>query len=127
MTENMTAEREQELTIRPTVLLRYAFERVGEYMEERIYLVTAEPGSEEEALIVFRNPEDVEKFREGVGKYSAAEGFQLIGMGLEAIKAVLGKWGLRYVHMPEAWGEGWMVDTFKADSFVRILEESPRG
>ncbi len=126
---NATAENTEssgeEFILTPTVLLRLIEARVGEYTEERVELVTAGSGTEE-ALIVFRNPEEAEKFRKTTGKYSAAEGFRRIGMGLEAIKAVFEKWGLRYVHMPEAWGESGVVDTFEADSFVRMLEESPR-
>jgi hypothetical protein len=122
--ENTEGGGTEEFSIRPTVIMRHAYEEVGEYTEERAYLVTAECETEREALIVFRNPEDARKFQEDAGKYSADEGFKLIGMSEKAIAAVLKKWGIRWVHMPKKWGSDDEVWTFEGESFVRMLEES---
>ena len=112
----------EELLIRPTVILR-----VG---EDTLSVVTAGEGAGE-ALIVFRGPGDAEAFRERTGKaYSAAEGYQLVGMGHEAISSLADLIGVRLVAMPEplyAGGAGAGVDTFDAGDFVAMLAEAGRG
>jgi hypothetical protein len=101
----------------PTVLVRLD----GDAVE----VVTAGGGADE-ALIVFRGFGDARAFQAGNPRYSGAEGFLAIGMEREAVAAVLGKHGLGWVHMPEAWtGEkGAGVDSFTAANFLGLLEAS---
>ena len=86
-------------------------------------VVTAGEG-EDEALVVFRGPEDARRFQEHTGRHAPADGYKLIGMTHEAVASLLKRYGLRYVAMPEPWtGEG-RVDVFKAGTFIAMLEES---
>lgn len=79
------------------------------------------------ALIVFRNEEEAEKYREYTGKYPASESFKPVSLDHEALADVMKLHGCTHVVMPEPWvGRGGGVDTFTAGNFVRLLEESPR-
>ncbi len=89
-------------------------------------VVTAGKG-EDEALIVFRGPEDAWAFQERNG-YSAAEGFAVVGMEHPAISALLDKQGLHLVALPEEWtgSSEASVDTFTAGVFLELLDTAER-
>ncbi len=111
----------QGFVVWPTVIVRLD-ERKG-----TLGVVTTGKGSEQEALIVFRGPEEAQKYQEHVGKHTSAEGYRLASLDLEELEALLVVWGLGSVAMPEPWtGEG-MVDFFEASNFIAMLEESPRA
>ncbi|MEJ7873368.1 MAG: hypothetical protein WKF67_14000 [Rubrobacteraceae bacterium] len=101
--------------IRPTVLVRLDEE------EGTLGVVTSGKG-EEEALIVFRGPEDAWAFQERNGRYSAAEGFSVIGMEPVAVSALLDKQGLGNVALPEEWTGTGGVDRFSAANFLELLD-----
>ena len=111
MTEQATVG--EEFTILPTVLIRLG----PESME-----VVIIPKDEEEALVVFRGPEDAAGYQEDSGKHTAEEGFELIGMGHEAIAALLEKHNLGWVHLVGPWGSNEEGSLFQAGNFVRFLE-----
>ena len=109
-----------EEILRPTVILRPDDSGIG--------VVTAGEG-EREALIVFRGPEDAHGFRTEAGKYTAAEGFLLVGMGHEALASLIDLLGVRLVAVPGSpytGGAEGGVDAFDAAGFVSALEESER-
>ena len=106
--------------ITPTILLR-----VNVY-EDRMDFVTTEPGTDREALIVFRNPEDAAKFQEDTGKFTEEEGFGRLTVTHKAIANILEMQNIPNVVMPQGWKGGTdEVDRFKGASFVRFLEASP--
>ena len=111
-------------TLEPTVLVRTAPGAPG---EARLGFVTAGKGAEE-ALIVFRGPEDARGYQEDSGKHTAAEGFQLIGMTPDAIESLLEVLDVHRVAMPEPWtgGQG-RVDLFDRENFIRFLKEARIG
>lgn len=113
----MTAQ--EEVLIRPTVILRLDEE------EETLGTATVRKDGME-ALMVFRGPEDAFAFQRQAGKHTAAEGFEVIGMGRDGVAALLGKHGLDHVIMPERWtgGADASADVFTADNFLRLLDES---
>jgi hypothetical protein len=78
-----------------------------------------------EALLVFCGPEEAFKFRAETGLYPAEEGYRVLGMGHDALDALLKLEGIGYVVVPEPWvgGDGG-VDVFEADVFIEMLEES---
>lgn len=101
--------------IRPTVLVSL------DQAEGTLGVVTAGKG-EDEALIVFRGPEDAWAFQEHDDRYSAAEGFSVVGMELPAISALLDKQGIGNVAVPEEWTGSGGVDTFTAANFLELLD-----
>ncbi len=113
----MMGASEATFTLAPTVILRLD-------AEGTLGVVTAGEGPEE-ALLVFRGPEDARGYQRTTGKHATAEGFQLIGMGEEAVAALLDKHGLSWVLMPEPWtGDASSgVDLFTRENFIRFLEE----
>ena len=76
---------------------------------------------------MFRGPEeDARGLQAAADKYTAAEGFLLIGMQHEALASLIDMLGVRLVVMPESpytGGDGG-VDAFEAGDFVALLEES---
>lgn len=84
-------------------------------------VVTAGKG-QDEALIVFRGPEDAWAFQERDDRYSAAEGFTVVGMEPVAISALLDKQGLQLVALPEEWTGSGRVDLFTAENFLELLD-----
>ena len=89
-------------------------------------MVTVGEGKDE-ALLVFRGPEDAWDYQRTTGKHTAEEGFMVLGLGDEALTAMLDKHGLSWVAMPEPWtGEaGSGVDLFRRESFLGMLAEFP--
>jgi len=106
-------------TISPTVIVRL------DEQEGTLGVVSANQGPDE-ALVVFRGPEDAWAFQRTSGKYTEAEGFLVVGMDRNAVAALLDKQGLRYVAMPEAWTEDASggVDLLSAGNFLEFLDES---
>ncbi len=118
MSEETTTTETEEFVLIPTVIVRVEGNDFG--------VVTTGKG-EDEALIVFRGPEDAHKYQEQTGKYAAEEGFKLIGMDEEALAALLETQGIGLVAMPEPWvGGDASVDLFSASNFLRMLQEAPR-
>ena len=112
-----TAVAGEAFAFSPTVLVRLG--------ADSLEVVTAGGGADK-ALIVFRGFADAAAFQAGNPRYSEAEGFLAVGVGREAVAAVLDKHGFPLVHMPEAWtGEkGAGVDSFTAANFLGLLEAS---
>lgn len=111
----------EAVTIAPTVILRLGAAGV-------FGAVTTE-SSPEEALVVFRGPEDAREYRRITGKHTAAEGYQLAGMSREALSALLDKHGLSWVAMPEPPTEDASsgVDLFTRENFLALLAASERA
>lgn len=103
---------EDVILIAPTVIVRVAPESIG--------VVTVGKGSEE-ALLVFRGPEDARAYQEASGKHDRADGFEIVGMPLEAVEALLQKQGLSRVAMPEPWAGSGGVNLFSAENFLWLL------
>lgn len=101
--------------IRPAVLVSL------DDAEGTLGVVTSGKG-EDEALIVFRGPEDAWAFQESNDRYSAAEGFSVVGMEPPAISALLDKQGIGNVALPEEWTGSGGVDTFTAANFLKLLD-----
>lgn len=108
---------ETSVVIHPTVLVRLD----GDTMEA----VTARDEGHE-ALIVFRGPEDAWAFQRHNGRYSAAEGFSVVGMEPVAVASLLDKHGLAYVAMSEEWTGSGGVDLFTAANFLELLDTAER-
>ena len=108
---------EDTFTLAPTVLIRVHPDSIG--------TVTVTRG-EKEALLVFRGPEDAWGYQRTTGKHTAAEDFHTIGMTDEALSAVLDKYRLSWVAMPEPWAEDGSagVDLFTREGFFALLEDS---
>ena len=102
-------------TIAPTVLVRLEGDEFG------VVTVGGEAG---EALVVFRGSEDARAYQRTSGKHTADEGFEVVGLGMAALEAMLDKHGLSWVAMPEPWsGEaGDLVDFFTREAFHELLE-----
>ena len=76
-------------------------------------------------MIVFRGPEeDARGLQAAADKYTAADGFLLIGMQHEALASLIDMLGVRLVVMPESPYTGGGVHAFEAGAFVALLEES---
>lgn len=103
--------------IYPTVLVQVDGDTLG--------TVTAGEG-EDEALIVFRGPDDARGFQRSNGRYSAEAGFSVVGMERDAIAALLEKQAIPLVAMPEAWTGSGRVDTFTAANFLELLDTAER-
>ncbi len=105
-------------TVHPTVLVRSG---------STLDVVTVRDGGVE-ALLVFRGPDDAEGYRRTTGKHTAAEGFERVGVGRNALAALLDKQGISWVAMPEPWTGTGGVDLFAAADFLAFLDEcEPAG
>jgi hypothetical protein len=78
----------------------------------------------DEALLVFRGPEDARAYQEATGNHGRGEGFEIVGMAREAVEALLEQHGLSRVAMPEPWTGTGRVDLFTAENFLRLLEHA---
>lgn len=103
---------EETFHISPTVIVRTTPESIG--------VVTVGKGPDE-ALLVFRGPEDARAYQDASGKHVRGSGFELVGMTREAVAAVLDKHDLSRVAMPEPWTGTARVDLFTAENFLRLL------
>jgi hypothetical protein len=79
----------------------------------------------ENALVVFRSEEEVEKFRDYSGLYPSSKGYDAVGVDEVALARVCVRHGFQRVCMPEPWTGTSGVDFFDAADFVRMLRESP--
>lgn len=102
-------------TIYPTVLVN------ADHGEKTLGVVTAVEG-EQEALVVFRGPNDARAYQQTSGKHSAEEGFELIGMSRKALSALLDKQDLSWVALPEEWTGSGGVDFFTSENFLELLD-----
>lgn len=110
-----SAPSEEAILISPTVIVRAAPESIG--------VVTVGKGPDE-ALLVFRGPEDARAYQEAFGKQDRADGFEIVGMPLEAVEALLERHGLSRVAMPEPWTGTGRADLFSAENFLRLLGDT---
>jgi hypothetical protein len=78
----------------------------------------------ENALVVFRSEEEVEKFRDYSGLYPASEGYDAVGVGEVELARVLVRHDFQKVCMPEPWTGTNRVDFFDAADFCRMLRDS---
>jgi hypothetical protein len=106
---------EAVIHISPTVIVRVTQETRG--------AVTVGKGTDE-ALLVFRGPEDARAFQEHVGGHDRRSGFELVGMDREDLSRLLEEHGLSLVAMPEPWTGTAGVDLFDADVFLDILDNA---
>jgi hypothetical protein len=81
----------------------------------------------ENALVVFRSEEEVEKFRDYSGRYLASEGYAAVGVGEAELARVCVRHAFQKVCMPEPWTGTNRVDFFDAADFCRMLRESLEG
>lgn len=102
-------------TVHPAVLVN------ADHAEGTLGVVTAGEG-EHEALVVFRGPDDARAYQRDNCKHSAAEGFEIIGMGRDALASLLDKQGISWVAMPEEWTGSGSVDLFSAAGFLELLD-----
>jgi hypothetical protein len=105
----------EAFVLSPTVIVRFT--------PEKISVVTVGKGPDE-ALLVFRGPEDARGYQEAFGKHVRGLGFELVGMTREAVASLLDKHDLSYVAMPEPWTGDARVDLFTAENFLRLLEHA---
>ncbi len=110
-----SASTEEAFALSPTVIVRVTPEEIG--------VVTVGKGHDE-ALLVFRGPEEARAYQEASGKHVRGIGFEFVGMTREAVRAVLDKHDLSRVAMPEPWTGTGRVDLFTAENFLRLLEEA---
>jgi hypothetical protein len=105
-----------------------------QYLEPTIILMRGE-GEEgvayvgrENALLVFRSEEEVEKFRHETGMYPASEGYETLAVDEAEIARTCIRHNLSRICIPEApWTETTGVEFFDADDFTRMLRESHAG
>ena len=82
----------------------------------------------ENALLVFRSEEEVEKFRDETGMYPASEGFEAVAVDEAEIARTCIRHNLSRICIPEApWTGTTSVDFIDAEDFVRMLRESHPG
>ena len=82
----------------------------------------------ENALLVFRSEEEVEKFRDETGMYPASEGFEAVAVDEAEIARTCIRHNLSRICIPEApWTGTTGVDFIDADDFIRMLRESHPG
>ena len=82
----------------------------------------------ENALLVFRSEEDVEKFRDETGMYLASEGYEAVAVDEAEIARTCIRHNLSRICIPEApWTGTTGVDFIDADDFIRMLRESHPG
>lgn len=107
-----------DLVIYPTVIYRIMPD--GDTLAAVV--VNTEDGR---ALCVFRNVEEAEKYRRHTGQYSEEEGFKPIAVDHETLADMLRIHDCTLVAMPEPWSGTGGVDTFTAENFIKMLEQSP--
>lgn len=118
MTEQ-TATARGEFLLAPTVIVR---------LEGGTFSVVTAGEGEEEALLVFRGPEDARAYQRTSGKHTTEEGFVVLGLVRdEAVAAMLDKHALSWVVMPEPWtGDSSAASAlFTRGNFMRLLAECP--
>ena len=82
----------------------------------------------ENALLVFRSEEEVEKFRGETGIYPASEGYEAVAVDEAEIARTCIRHNLSRICIPEApWTGTTSVDFIDADDFIRMLRESHAG
>jgi hypothetical protein len=82
----------------------------------------------ENALLVFRSEEEVEKFRDETGMYPASEGYEAVAVDEAEIARTCIRHNLSRICIPEApWTGRAGVDFIDADDFVRMLRENHAG
>ncbi len=82
----------------------------------------------ENALLVFRSEEEVEKFRDDTAMYPASEGFEAVAVDEAEIARTCIRHNLSRICIPEApWTGTTGVDFIDADDFIRMLRESHAG
>ena len=82
----------------------------------------------ENALLVFRSEEEVEKFRDETGMYPASEGFEAVAVDEAEIARTCIRHNLSRICIPEApWTGTTGVVFIDADDFIRMLRESHAG
>lgn len=82
----------------------------------------------ENALLVFRSEEEVEKFRDETGMYPASEGFEAVAVDEAEIARTCIRHNLSRICIPEApWTGTTSVDFIDAEDFIRMLRESHLG
>jgi hypothetical protein len=82
----------------------------------------------ENALLVFRSEEEVEKFRDETGMYPASEGFEAVAVDEAEIARTCIRHNLSRICIPEApWTGTTSVDFIDAEDFIRMLRESHPG
>ena len=106
---------ESTIYIEPTIIARRDEDADKEYV---MYV-----GSEN-ALVVFRSEEEVEKFRTYSGLHPASEGFEAVAVDEVGIARTCLRHGLTKVCMPEPWTGTSRVDFFDMEKFVVMLKES---
>jgi hypothetical protein len=105
----------ETFALSPTVIVRATPETIG--------VATVGKGPDE-ALLVFRGPEDARAYQETSDKHGRGIGFELVGMPREAVACLLDTYGLSRVAMPEPWTGDARVDLFTAENFLRLLEHA---
>jgi hypothetical protein len=88
---------------------------------DREYVMTV---GAENALVVFRSEEEVEKFRDYSGLHPASEGFEAVPVDEVGIARTCLRHGLERVCLPEHWTGTSGVDFFDLEDFVVLLKES---
>ena len=78
----------------------------------------------ENALLVFRSEEEVEKFRDQTGMYPASEGYEAVAVDEAEIARTCIRHNLSRICIPEApWTGTTGVEFFDADDFIRMLRQ----
>ncbi len=74
----------------------------------------------EPMILVFMNPEQAEAWRVEDGRYPTSEGFKVVAVDVEGLKAISEVWGFAHVAL---WGpEPDTVSDFSVDRFLEMLE-----
>jgi len=82
----------------------------------------------ENALLVFRSEEEVEKFRDETGMYPASEGYEAVAVDEAEIGRTCIRHNLSRICIPEApWTGTTGVEFIDAEDFIRMLRESNAG
>ena len=102
--------------VRPTIIARR--DAAKEYV---MYV------ARENALVVFRSEEEVEKFRDHSGLHPESEGFEAVVVDEIQIARTCFRHGLTNVCLPEPWTGTSGVDFFDLADFVAMLKESVVG
>jgi hypothetical protein len=106
---------ESTVYIEPTILARRDEDADKEY-------VMHVPS--ENALVVFRSEEEVEKFRDYSGLHPASEGYEPVPVDEFGIARTCLRHGLEKICFPEPWTGDSGVQFFDMEDFVLMLKES---
>jgi hypothetical protein len=101
--------------IEPTILMR----RDEDADKECVMYV-----GNENALVVFRSAEEVERFRDYSGLHPASEGYEAVAVDELGIARTCLRHGFKKVAMPEPWTGTSGVEFFDLEEFVVMLKES---